>query len=70
MSTAFAAKIGDVIAINSVSATERGAKVNFLGTVAGVFVSQAWTDEDIAQAFDLSAPLYNASIIPVHVTPA
>lgn len=70
MSAGFAVRIGNTIAINSVAATERAAMVNFLVAVAGVMVTQGWSDDDITDAFVLSAPIYNARLIPITVTEA
>lgn len=71
--TAFAAKDRSGILINTVSSTERAAKVNWLGTKGRQVVTINATDEDIARAFraaQLRLPAGSLEIVRVEVREA
>jgi hypothetical protein len=52
MSEGFAVIDADGINVATVSNTERGAKVNWLGITGAAFVTKAWDDRRIADAFE------------------
>ena len=70
MIRAFAAKTPEGILINTVSDTERAAKVNWLGTEGGYTILRGASDQQINDAFrrcQLQRPPGSLEVVPVTV---
>ena len=61
----YGAKKNDRIHINTISETERAAKVNWLVTYKGMMITQMHTDSDINRMF---REYGDAEIVPVYVS--